>query len=150
MRVILLEKVEKLGKLGDIVDVAAGYARNFLFPQNKAEPANKKNIELLKENLSARQKQADEILKASEVRAIKIKELQTVTLFAKAGNEGKLFGSISSSDIIAAVKEAGIDLDKKEINLPKGGLRTLGEHEIHCNIHREVTAKLSVVVVEGA
>ncbi|EGY28593.1 ribosomal protein L9 [Candidatus Regiella insecticola 5.15] len=150
MRVILLEKVEKLGELGDIVNVAAGYARNFLFPQSKAEPANKKNIELLKENLSARQKQADEILKASEVRAIKINELQAVTLFAKAGNEGKLFGSISSSDIVAAVKEAGIDLDKKEINLPKGGLRTLGEHEIHCNIHREVTAKLNVIVAQEA
>lgn len=150
MRIILLEKLEKVGELGDIVNVASGYARNFLLPQNKAEIANKKNIELLKENLSTRQKQADDILAISKMRAIKINELQSITLFAKAGSEGKLFGSISSRDIISELTKLGITLDKKEIHLPKGGLRTLGKHEIHCRIHREVTTTISVVVMEDS
>ncbi|HAX9649757.1 TPA: 50S ribosomal protein L9 [Escherichia coli] len=130
MQVILLDKVANLGSLGDQVNVKAGYARNFLVPQGKAVPATKKNIEFFEAR-----------------RAEKINALETVTIASKAGDEGKLFGSIGTRDIADAVTAAGVEVAKSEVRLPNGVLRTTGEHEVSFQVHSEVFAKVIVNVV---
>jgi large subunit ribosomal protein L9 len=126
MQVILLDKVANLGSLGDQVNVKAGYARNFLVPQGKAVPATKKNIEFFEARRNA---------------------LETVTIASKAGDEGKLFGSIGTRDIADAVTAAGVEVAKSEVRLPNGVLRTTGEHEVSFQVHSEVFAKVIVNVV---
>ena len=143
MQVILLDKVANLGSLGDQVNVKAGYARNFLVPQGKAVPATKKNIEFFE----ARRAELEEVLAAANARAEKINALETVTIASKAGDEGKLFGSIGTRDIADAVTAAGVEVAKSEVRLPNGVLRTTGEHEVSFQVHSEVFAKVIVNVV---
>ncbi|EFX2527519.1 50S ribosomal protein L9 [Shigella sonnei] len=143
MQVILLDKVANLGSLGDQVNVKAGYARNFLVPQGKAVPATKKNIEFFE----ARRAELAEVLAAANARAEKINALETVTIASKAGDEGKLFGSIGTRDIADAVTAAGVEVAKSEVRLPNGVLRTTGEHEVSFQVHSEVFAKVIVNVV---
>ena len=144
MQVILLDKVANLGSLGDQVNVKAGYARNFLVPQGKAVPATKKNIEFFEAELEAK---LAEVLAAANARAEKINALETVTIASKAGDEGKLFGSIGTRDIADAVTAAGVEVAKSEVRLPNGVLRTTGEHEVSFQVHSEVFAKVIVNVV---
>ena len=143
MQVILLDKVANLGSLGDQVNVKAGYARNFLVPQGKAVPATKKNIEFFE----ARRAELEAVLAAANARAEKINALETVTIASKAGDEGKLFGSIGTRDIADAVTAAGVEVAKSEVRLPNGVLRTTGEHEVSFQVHSEVFAKVIVNVV---
>lgn len=147
MQVILLDKVANLGSLGDQVNVKSGYARNYLVPQGKAVPATKKNIEYFEARRAELEKKLAETLVAAEARAAKINELGSVTISSKAGDEGKLFGSIGTRDIADAVTAAGVEVAKSEVRLPEGVLRTLGDHEVSFQVHSEVFAKLNVVVV---
>ena len=145
MQVILLDKVANLGSLGDQVNVKAGYARNFLVPQGKAVPATKKNIEFFEARRAELEAKLAEVLAAA--RAEKINALETVTIASKAGDEGKLFGSIGTRDIADAVTAAGVEVAKSEVRLPNGVLRTTGEHEVSFQVHSEVFAKVIVNVV---
>ena len=140
MQVILLDKVANLGSLGDQVNVKAGYARNFLVPQGKAVPATKKNIEFFEARRAELEAKLAEVLAAANA-------LETVTIASKAGDEGKLFGSIGTRDIADAVTAAGVEVAKSEVRLPNGVLRTTGEHEVSFQVHSEVFAKVIVNVV---
>jgi large subunit ribosomal protein L9 len=132
MQIILLDKVANLGGLGDNVTVKSGYARNFLFPQGKAVPATKAG------------------LAAANGRAAKIAELAQVTIASKAGDEGKLFGSVGTRDIADAITEAGVAVAKAEVKLPNGTLRETGEFEIDLQLHAEVIATIKVIIIAEA
>ncbi|SQI43496.1 50S ribosomal protein L9 [Leminorella richardii] len=147
MQVILLDKVANLGSLGDQVNVKAGYARNYLVPQGKAVPATKKNVEFFEARRAELEAKLADVLAAAEARAAKIVELGSVTIASKAGDEGKLFGSIGTRDIADAVTAAGVAVAKSEVRLPVGAIRTLGDHDVDFQLHGEVFAKLNVVVV---
>jgi len=127
MQVILLEKIDKLGSLGDLVDVKAGFARNFLLPQKKAEVASASNIEAFAARRAELEKQQAEALQAAQSRADKLGGL-TVSITSRSGTEGKLFGSVGTEEIRSAIAAAGVEVEKKEIRLPDGPLRTVGEH----------------------
>ncbi len=147
MEIILLEDIRKLGKLGDTVTVKNGYARNFLVPLGRAVRANKANIAVFEERRSELEKTAKENLQAAEKRAEKLKNL-TVTIARLAGEEGKLFGSVGTADIAEAISEAaGIEITKREILMPEGLLRSVGEYDIELSLHTDVTVSIKVAVV---
>ncbi len=146
MQVILLEKIDKLGSLGDLVDVKAGFARNFLLPQKKAEVANAANVEAFQQRRAELEKQQAEALQVAQARAEKINGT-TVNITSRSGTEGKLFGSVGTEEIRSAVEAAGIEIEKKEIRMPDGPLRTVGEHPISVHLHADVNAELIVNVV---
>jgi len=146
MEVILLEKVANLGDLGDVVKVKSGYARNYLVPQKKAIPGTEEGIREIEARREELQKTADEKLLVAQKRAAGVEELD-ITLTAKAGEEGKMYGSIGTRDIADAATEAGVPLVKSEVRLPNGVIRELGEYEIDIHLHSEVTATLKVGVV---
>ncbi len=150
MQVILLDKVANLGSLGDQVNVKAGYARNFLVPQGKAVPATKKNVEYFEANRAEREAKLAADQNAAEARAAKINELGSVTIASKAGDEGKLFGSIGTRDIADAITAAGVSVAKSEVRLPNGVLRTIGDHDVNIQVHSDVFATLNVIVVAEA
>ncbi len=146
MDVILLEKVGKLGNIGDQVVVKSGFGRNFLLPQGKAIRATASNVaefETRRAELeaAAAAKKAD-----AEARAAKLAEL-SITIGANAGDEGKLFGSVGARDIADAITAAGVEVSKSEVKLPEGALREVGEYEIDVQVHAEViqTVKVSVI-----
>ena len=147
MNVILLEKVGKLGAVGDSASVKAGYARNFLFPTGKAIPATKTNLE----NFEARRADLlaahNEKVAVAQGRAAKLKELR-VTIAVNAGEEGKLFGSIGTRDVADAINEAaGSDVNKSEVRLPNGALREVGEYELTIDLGYEVEEVVTLAVV---
>lgn len=150
MQIILLDKVANLGSLGDQVNVKAGYARNFLIPQGKAVPATKKNVEFFETQRAQLEAKLADVLKAAEERAAEINALVKVTIASKAGDEGRLFGSIGTRDIADAVKARGINVSKSEVRLPNGVLRTVGEHEVSFQVHGEVFAKVMIDIVPEA
>ncbi|RTR40660.1 50S ribosomal protein L9 [Shewanella canadensis] len=147
MNVILLDKIANLGNLGDQVAVKAGYARNFLLPQGKAVVANTANTEVFEARRAELEAKLVADLAAANERAEKINALESIVIASKAGDEGKLFGSIGNRDIADAVTAAGVELAKSEVRLPLGALRTTGEFEVEVQVHTEVKAivKLSVV-----
>ena len=145
MEVILLEKVGKLGALGDRVTVKGGYARNFLLPQGRAVSANKANVAEFEARRAELEKFAQEQLDAANTRAEALNG-KTVAITAKAGDEGKLFGSIGTRDIAEAAEANGLTLDKSEVRLPEGPLRNTGEHEVQCQVHAEVLATITVAI----
>jgi large subunit ribosomal protein L9 len=145
MEVILLEKVGKLGALGDRVTVKGGYARNFLLPQGRAVLANEANVAEFETRRAELEKAAQEQLDAATARAEGLNG-QTIAITAKAGDEGKLFGSIGTRDIAEAAEAAGLTLDKSEVRLPEGPLRNTGEHEVQCQVHAEVFATITVAI----
>lgn len=147
MQVILLDKVANLGSLGDQVNVKSGYARNFLVPQGKAVPATKKNIEFFEARRAELEAKLSDVLAAAQARAAAVTALGSVTLASKAGDEGKLFGSIGTRDIADAITAAGVQIAKSEVRLPNGVLRTTGDHEVHFQLHSDVFAELNVIIV---
>ena len=149
MQVILLEKIDKLGLLGDLVDVKAGFARNYLLPQKKAEPATAANIEAFQARRAELEKAQSEALAAAQERAAKL-EGATVTVSSKAGSEGKLFGSIGTEEIRSALEGIGVSVQKKEIRMPDGPLRSIGEHEVALHLHADVDSQITVQVVAEA
>lgn len=146
MDVILLEKIANLGNLGDKVNVKGGYARNFLLPQGKATAATAANVEAFEARRAELEKQAAEKKAQADARAAKLAEL-TVTIAANSGDEGKLFGSIGTRDIAEAVSAAGVELDKSEVRLPNGALRSVGEYDVEVHLHTDVEATVKIVVV---
>ena len=149
MEVILLESIAKLGELGDKVNVKSGYGRNFLIPQQKAVPATADNLLQFEARRAELEKAANEKLAEATARAEKISEL-SVTITTKAGEEGKLFGSIGVRDIADACEAKGVPLEKSEVRLPEGPIRELGEFEIDVHLHAEVNAVLKLAVVAEA
>ncbi|MDH5191572.1 MAG: 50S ribosomal protein L9 [Gammaproteobacteria bacterium] len=147
MEVILLEKVDNLGNLGDKVNVKAGFGRNFLIPGGKALPATEENLKDLEARRAELEKIAAEALAAAQARADKINALGSVTIASKAGDEGKLFGSIGTSDIVEAMAAAGVEITKQEIRLPEGPIREVSETEIAIHLHTDVNAAINVIVV---
>jgi large subunit ribosomal protein L9 len=150
MQVILLDKVSNLGGLGDNVTVKSGYARNFLFPQGKAVPANKANIEKFEARRAELEAKLATDLAAANDRAAKLAALAEVTIASKAGDEGKLFGSVGTRDIADAITEAGVPVTKAEVKLPNGTLRETGEFDIDLQLHAEVVATIKVVIIAEA
>lgn len=149
MQVILLEKIDKLGGLGDLVDVKSGFARNFLLPQRKAEPATAANIEAFQARRAELEQAQSEALGAAQARAEKL-DGASVTIESRAGSEGKLFGSIGTEEIRSALESTGVSVEKKEIRLPDGPLRAIGEHEIALHLHADVDAQVTIQVVAEA
>ncbi len=147
MEVILLENIGNLGSLGDKVDVKAGYGRNFLIPQGKAVPATEDNVAKFEARRAELEAAAAEALAAAETRAEAINALDTITIAANAGDEGKLFGSIGTRDIADAVVAAGCDVDKAEVRLPEGALRETGDYEVAIQLLGDVAATVSVSIV---
>ena len=145
MEVILLEKVGKLGALGDRVTVKGGYARNFLLPQGRAVLANEANVAEFEARRAELEKSAQEQLDVAHAR-VEALNGKTVAITAKAGDEGKLFGSIGTRDIAEAAEASGLTLDKSEVRLPEGPLRNTGEHEVQCQVHAEVFATITVAI----
>ena len=147
MDVILLEKIGKLGDLGDRVTVKSGYGRNYLIPQGKAVPATSTNVAECETRRAELEATAAEAVAVAEVRAGRIQELGQITIEANAGDEGKLFGSIGTRDIADAVTAAGVELTKAEVRLPEGALRELGEYEVSVHLHTDVDTVVSLAVV---
>ncbi|MBR9908502.1 MAG: 50S ribosomal protein L9 [Gammaproteobacteria bacterium] len=150
MEIILLDKIANLGSLGDQVSVKSGYARNFLFPQGKAVPATEANIKVFEERRAELEAKLAEELAAAQARAEKINALDPVVIGSKAGDEGKLFGSIGTRDIADAITAAGVEVVKAEVLLPNGTLREVGEYDIELHLHSDVfaTVKLQVVAAD--
>jgi len=149
MQIILLENVENLGGLGDQVNVKAGYGRNFLIPKHKAVAATEENIKSFDARRAELQQAADVKLTEATARAAKISALD-ITLSTKAGEEGKLFGSITVRDIAEAAVSRGVKIERGEIKMPTGPIRELGEFEIDIQLHAEVKTVLKVGVIAEA
>ncbi|MGB1800644.1 MAG: 50S ribosomal protein L9 [Gammaproteobacteria bacterium] len=150
MEVILLEKVHKLGALGDRVNVKPGFGRNYLIPSGKAVSATADNIAKFDARRAELEKQEQDALNEANARAEKL-NATTVSIARKAGDEGKLFGSVGTADIAEAVSATGVELSKHEIRLPEGPIRSTGEIELDVQLHADVTAtiKVNVVAEEG-
>lgn len=145
MEVILLEKVANLGALGDQVKVKPGYGRNYLIPQGKATPATPENIEKFEQRRAELERQAAEALAAAQARAEKLEGLE-LTLTAKAGEEGKMFGSVGTADIADGLHAAGHEVERHEVMLPEGAFRQLGEYEVQLRLHADVDATIKLVI----
>jgi large subunit ribosomal protein L9 len=146
MEVILLEKVGRMGNVGDKVNVKSGYARNFLFPFSKAIPATKENLADFEARKAELLKIAAGKLAAAQARADKLGGL-SVTIEANAGDEGKLFGSIGTRDIADAITAAGHAVEKSEVLLPDGALRETGEYEVDLSLGSDVIVTIKLAVV---
>ena len=149
MEVILLEKVVNLGNLGDKVNVKSGYARNFLVPHQKAVMATKEKIAEFETRRAELEKAAAEKLSAAQARSAALSKIEVV-ITHKAGEEGKLFGSVGTQDIADAMTAAGAEVDKREVRLPEGIIRHIGEYAIDVNLHADVTETVTVQIVAEA
>jgi large subunit ribosomal protein L9 len=147
MEVILLENISKLGKLGDTVNVKAGFGRNYLIPQGKAVYATEANVAQFEARRAELEAAAASQMASAEERAEAINALGLVTITAVAGDEGKLFGSVGTRDISEAVTALGCEVDKSEVRLPDGPMRELGEYEIAIQVHGDVSATVAIAVV---
>lgn len=146
MKIILKEDIKHLGRMGDIVNVADGYARNYLIPKGLAVEANEKNIKSLEHEKRIIEEKAKKIRKTAQDVASRISSL-TISIKSKAGEEGKLFGSITSMDIAEALKNEGIEIDKKKILLEEP-IKRLGSYTVNVKLHADVSAPLNIQIVE--
>jgi large subunit ribosomal protein L9 len=146
MDVILLQKVANLGNIGDRVKVRSGFGRNFLLPQGKATLATPENIARFEERRAELERAAREHLSSAEERAVAMKDFK-LTIRAKVGTEGKLFGSIGTSDIAEAATREGFNVERSEVRLPNGPLRVVGEHTVNLHLHADIDVPLHVSIV---
>ncbi len=147
MDVILLEKIANLGNLGDQVKVKPGYGRNYLIPKGKATEASAANVARFEAQRAELEKKAAETQAKAEARREQLSDL-VVTLSVKAGNEGRLFGSVGPADIANAVSAAGIELNKHEVRLPDGGsIRQVGEYDVPLHLHTDVDTHIRINVI---
>ena len=146
MQIILLEKLPNLGELGDVVKVRQGYARNYLIPHGKAKRATAENLAEFEKRRAELEKAQAEALAAARERATAIDGL-TVQITQKAGVDGKLFGSVTNSDISDAIKAQGFDVPKAQIRMPEGPLKQVGEHELKIALHADVIATIKIAVL---
>ena len=143
MEVILLEKIENLGGLGDCVAVKAGYGRNYLIPKGKATEATPENIARFEAHRVELEKASADAQARAQARAEQLAEV-VVTLTVKAGNEGRLYGSVGPADIAEAVSTAGFELKKHEVRMPDGPLRQVGEYAVNVQLHADVKTQVRV------
>ena len=146
MQIILMERVVNLGQLGEVVKVKNGYARNFLIPQGKAKRATASNLAEFETRRTELESQQNEALSRAQERAQKAEGL-AVRIAQKAGVDGRLFGSVTSADIVAALKAQGFEATRAEVRLPKGPLKTVGEHLVELAFHSDAQAGITVSVV---
>jgi len=149
MDIILLQKVDNLGDLGDTVHVKRGYGRNFLIPSGKAVPATPENLQAFEARRAELQKEAADKL-AEAQRRKEVLDGIAVSIACKAGDEGRLFGSVGTVDIANAVTETGVELAKKEVVLPHGAFRVAGEYDVELHLHADVNATLKLTIVPEA
>jgi large subunit ribosomal protein L9 len=146
MEVILLQKVANLGNIGDRVKVKSGFGRNFLLPQGKATLATPTNVAKFEERRAELEKLAREQLTSAQERSTALQGFK-LTVRAKAGTEGKLFGSIGTADISEALNREGFKILRSEVRLPSGPLRTVGEHVVSLHLHADVDVPLPVTII---
>jgi len=146
MNVILLDRIGNLGDLGEEVSVRAGFARNYLIPQGKAVRATAENRAVFEERRAELERDANEKLAQAQDRAAGLADM-AVTIVVKAGEEGKLYGSVGTQDIAEAVTAKGVAVEKSEIRLPEGVIRDLGEYEIDVQLHSDVMVPIRVSVL---
>jgi len=146
MQVILLEKIGKLGDLGDQVNVKSGYGRNFLIPFGKAVPATEDNVATFEARRAELEAAAAEKRAEAEARAAKLAEV-AVNIEANAGEGGKLFGSIGTRDLAEAITAAGVEVSKSEVRMPEGPIREIGSYEIAIQVHSDVIQNVAVTVI---
>jgi large subunit ribosomal protein L9 len=146
MDLILLQKVANLGNIGDRVKVKSGYGRNFLLPKGKATLATAANVARFDARRAELESAANEELHRAQQRAAAIKDFK-LSIIAKAGSEGKLFGSVGTADIAEAASAAGHSLARSEVRLPGGPLRAVGEHAVTLHLHADVEVELPVIIV---
>ncbi|NBN92538.1 MAG: 50S ribosomal protein L9 [Betaproteobacteria bacterium] len=146
MQIILMEKVVNLGQLGDVVKVKDGYARNFLIPQGKAKRATSNNIAAFEARRAELEAAEAARLAAAQAQAEAMADL-VVTVAQKAGVDGKLFGSVTNADIAEALGKAGQTVEKMNVRMPDGPLKSLGEHAVTVALHQDVVVEVKVVVV---
>jgi large subunit ribosomal protein L9 len=144
--VILLKKVGGLGELGDKVAVRPGYGRNYLIPQGLAVSATRENLEAFEARRADLERAEADALAAAVSRQQRLEDL-TVTIARKAGEEGRLFGSVGTADIAAAVTDAGVEVAKSEVRLPSGPLRAVGEYEVELHLHSDMDATVRIDIV---
>ncbi len=147
MEVILLQKVRNLGELGDRVKVRSGFGRNYLLPQGMALPATADNVKVFEERRAELEKKANESLNAAQGRAQQLEGFK-FTIKARAAEEGKLYGSVGTFEVIEALKSQGIETQKREINMPNGPIRQTGEHKIILQLHSDVEVEILAIVEE--
>lgn len=146
MEVILLSKVENLGALGDKVNVRSGYARNYLIPQGKAKFATPDNIAEFEARRAELEAEAASVLAIAEERKSKLDGI-TVTIPAKEASEGKLFGSVGNVDVLEALTAMGHEVEKRELRMPDGAFRNLGDYEIGLHLHTDVNATITINII---
>ena len=146
MEVILLQKVANLGNIGDRVKVKSGFGRNYLLPQGKATLATPAHIAKFEERRAELEKAARDQLSSAEERQIALKDFK-LTIRAKAGTEGKLFGSVGTADIAEALQRENFKIERSEVRLPSGPLRTVGEHHVSLHLHADIDVPLPVTIV---
>jgi len=146
MDVILLQKVANLGNIGDRVKVRSGYGRNFLLPKGRATLATADNVARFEARREELEKLAREQLSSAEERATALKDYK-LTITAKAGTEGKLFGSIGTSDVAEALTKAGFKIERSEVRMPNGPLRMVGDHSVGLHLHADIDVPLAVLIV---
>lgn len=146
MNVILLERIGNLGDLGEEVVVKAGFARNFLIPKGKAVRATEENRSVFEERRAELERAANEQLGVAQERATKLEGL-ALTIMVRAGEEGKLYGSVGTQDIVDAVAEQGLEIAKSEVRMPEGTIRVTGEYELDLHLHTDVDVPIKVAVV---
>jgi len=146
MDIILLQKVANLGNIGDRVKVRSGFGRNFLLPQGKATLATAANVARFEARRAELEKAAHDQLTDAERRAVALREFK-LTIRAKAGAEGKLFGSVGTSDIAEAATREGHEISRSEVRMPNGPLRNVGEHMVEVHLHTDVDVQLPITIV---
>ena len=146
MDVILLETVENLGNIGDKVSVKAGYGRNYLLPKGKATLATAENIAIFEARRAELEAKQAEELGAAKARAAKLEGME-LPITAKVGVEGKLFGSLGTVDIAEAATAAGVEVQRSEVRLPDGPLKTVGIHEVEIHLHSDLNVTIQVKVI---
>ena len=147
MEVILLENIENLGSLGDKVAVKSGFARNYLVPQGKAKMATAANLAEFEAQRAELEKAAAEALANAEKRKAAIEALGVVSITAKVGSEGKLFGSIGPADVADAITAKGCEVEKREIRMPEGAIRSTGEHAVDIHLYTDVDVVANIEII---
>ena len=145
MEIILLEKIANLGAMGEKVNVKPGYGRNYLIPQGKAAPATAENVAEYEARRADLEKAAAETLAAAETRRDALLD-KVITIASKAGDEGKLFGSIGTADIASVISEQLVAVERNEVRLPDGAFRTLGEHDVQIQLHTDVNVVVKLII----
>jgi large subunit ribosomal protein L9 len=143
-----MKKVRGLGELGDKVSVRAGYGRNFLIPSGFAKPATADNLKAFEERRAELEREAADALAAAEARKAKLEGV-IVTIPRKAGDEGRLFGSVGTADIAAAITEGGLGMEllKSEVRLPDGPFRAVGDYDVELHLHSDVAVTVRIEVI---